>query len=123
MMMSTMMPLILAITTANLPGPYTVSDNFPADLYGAVDTRMSKQSCGAGPCIWGRADVALLPIRFHPPAGYRVRVLSLRGDLVAWIKSLPGDPPTPAESAAGVLAGFETPSMGGSPECDYCAQG
>ena len=66
------MPLILAITTANLPGPYTVSDNFPADLYGAVDTRMSNQSCGAGPCIWGRADVALLPIRFHPPAGYRL---------------------------------------------------
>jgi hypothetical protein len=65
----------------------------------------------------------MLPIPFYPPAGYRVRILALRGDLVAWIKSLPGDPPTPLESGAGVLMGFQTTSMGGTQECDYCASG
>lgn len=101
----------------------TVSGNFPADLYGPVDTRMAGQVCAGGPCIWGRADSAVLPIRFHPPAGYRVRIVALRGDVVAWIKSLPGDAPTPAESAAGILGGFQTTSSGGTPDCDYCASG
>jgi hypothetical protein len=104
-------------------GPYTVSGNFPADLYGPVDTRMSGLICAGGPCIWGHADSAILPIKFRPPAGYRVRILVLRGDVVAWIKSLPGDSPTPAESAAGILAGFQTTSSSGSTHCDYCADG
>jgi hypothetical protein len=104
-------------------GPYTVSGNFPADLYGPVDTRMSGLICAGGPCIWGHADSATLPIKFRPPAGYRVRILALRGDVVGWVKSLPGDPPTPVESSAGILGGFQTTSASGSAHCDYCADG
>lgn len=105
-------------------GPiYTVSGNFPADLYGSVDTRMSGQTCAGGPCIWGRADAAILPIKFKPPVGYRVRIVALRGDVVSWIKTLPGDVLTPPESSAGVLGGFETPDSGGSAHCDWCADG
>lgn len=94
--------------------PQTVSGNFPRDLYGTVDTR---------PACWGFADSAVLPIQFNPPAGYRVRILFLRGDVVAWIKSLPGDPATPLETAAGVLGGFQTTSAGASAQCNYCADG
>jgi hypothetical protein len=50
----------------------------------------------------------------------------LRGDLIAWIKTLPGDPPTPVESSAGVLGGFQTTSSlveGTSKECDFCTDG
>ena len=104
-------------------GPYTVSGNFPSDLYGPVDTRMAGTICADGPCIWGHADSNVLPIKFRPPAGYRVKILTLRGDVIAWIKSLPGDPPTPAESAAGILAGFQTTSSAGSVHCDFCADG
>jgi hypothetical protein len=99
----------------------TVSGNFPRDLYGPEDLRDTRLVCAGGPCIWGHADSAVLPIAFHPPAGYRVRILELKGDLVAWIKSLPGDPPTPLESAAGVLMGFQTTSSGATTACDYCA--
>jgi hypothetical protein len=105
---------------------HTVAANFPADLYGPVDTRMSGQTCAGGPCIWGHADSALLPVVFHPPAGYRVRILALRGDLVGWIKTLPGDPATPLESAVGILGGFQTSSSltaGYSPLCAYCVEG
>ena len=116
-----MLPLILAVLS--VLGPYTRSGNFPADLYGPVDTRMAGQTCAGGPCIWGHADSAVLPIQFYPPAGYRTRILALRGDVTAWIKTLPGDPATPMESVAGVLGGFQTPSSGGAPECNFCASG
>lgn len=104
-------------------GPFTVSGNFPRDLYGPVDTRMAGLVCAGGPCIWGNADADVLPITFHPPAGYRVRILGLRGDLIAWIKSLPGDKATRLESAAGVLIGFQTTSSKASAHCEYCADG
>lgn len=101
----------------------TVSGNFPRDLFGPTDTRMAGQICKVGPCIWGRADSEVLPITFHPPAGYRVRVLRLRGDLVAQIKVIPGDPAIPADSSAGVLIGFQSTAANGSVDCDYCASG
>jgi hypothetical protein len=93
------------------------SGNFAVDLYGPVDTR---------PTTWGHADSAVVAIHFHPPTGYRVRVLALRGDLTAWIKTLDGDPATRAESGAGVLAGFQTTSgLNGDsePSCDLCQSG
>jgi hypothetical protein len=113
-----MLSALLALTFL---GPFTVSGNFPADLYGSVDTRMAGQSCAAGPCIWGHADASILPIKFKPPTGYRVRILSLQGDLTAQIKTLPGDPPAPRDSSAGVLLGFSTTSPEGSVQCDWCA--
>jgi hypothetical protein len=115
------MKLLLTLALLVL-GPHTVSGNFPRDLYGPVDTRGAGAVCNVGPCIWGHADSDVLPLKFYPPPGYRVRVLSLRGDLVAWIKSLPGDAPTLPESAAGVMLGY----YGSNPNwalCDYCAEG
>jgi hypothetical protein len=75
-------------------GPFIATSNFAADLSGGEDTR---------PGCYGTADLATWSITFDPPAGYAVRILSIHGDLVSWIKSLPGDPATPAESTAGVL--------------------
>jgi hypothetical protein len=109
--------LLSLFAVAGLFSPQTVSGNFPRDLQGTVDTR---------PTCWGYADSAVLPITFNPPAGYRVRILALRGDVTAWIKTLPGDPTTPPESVSGVLGGFQTTSGlngGTTPQCDYCAGG
>jgi hypothetical protein len=120
------MLFVLALLSARVCSPLaaqSVSGNFPRDLYGPVDTRDTRTVCAGGPCIWGHADSDVLPIQFHPPAGYRVRIFALKGDLVAWIKSLPGDPPTPLESGAGVLLGFQTTSSAGAGECEYCASG
>ena len=102
------------------PTTHTVSGNFPRDLYGPVDNRMA--GCVVvGPCIWGNADYATATIQFYPPTGYRVKILCIRGDLISWIKTLPGDQPTPPESKAGTLAGFEPPASTGSAQCNYCA--
>jgi hypothetical protein len=108
--------LILALVAggeAQTIGPYHASSNFAADLAGVPDTR-------AG--CWGTADVAQWRITFFPPAGYRVRILEIHGDLVSWIKSMPKDPATPGESAAGVLLGLQsTPAAGTSGRCDICS--
>ncbi len=93
---------------------FTVSGNFPRDLYGPVDTRN---------LTWGHAGAETLPIQFNPPAGYRVRILKLRGDLTAWPRVLEGEDPVPADRYAGVLLGFSTSSSAGAVECDYCAAG
>lgn len=100
---------------------FTVSGNFPRDLYGPIDTRMPSVSCNAGPCIWGHADSESLPITFHVPPGHRVRLLALRGDLIAWPKVMDAEEPVKPGAAAGVLAGFSTSQQGGSRFCDYCA--
>jgi hypothetical protein len=102
-------------------GPYTMSGNFPRDLAGPVDTRMAGQVCASGPCIWGTADSDVLPIQFKPPAGYRVRILRLRGDMVAWPRVLPGEVPVAPGQYAGVLMGFQTTAPEGSAKCDWGA--
>jgi len=111
--------LLLALTLpcgmvlAQSLGPYTASSNFAADLFGMTDSR---------PGCWGHSDLATWNITFNPPAGYRVRILSIHGDLVSWIKSIPGDPPTPAESVAGVLLGLQsTPVERDTRRCDLCS--
>jgi hypothetical protein len=91
----------------------TVSGNFAVNLYGTIDTRSD---------CWGFADSAIFPVTFKPPAGYHVRILTLKGDMVSWIKTLPGDPETPKESAAGTLLGFQSTAPDTSKECDYCAE-
>jgi len=102
---------------------YTVSGNFPRDLYGAVDTRQPGTVDREGPTIWGHADSATATIQFYPPVGFSVKILSIRGDLISWIKTLPNEPATPPESKAGTLAGFETPGASGSLHCNLCADG
>jgi hypothetical protein len=122
MQLKTLFFAAVMLTGCGVAGEFlTVSGNFPRDLYGPGDSRAPGGVCNVGPCIWGHADSAVLPILFHPPTGHRVRILALRGDLTAWIKSLPGDPPTQPEAIAGVLLGFQTTSSGGAKECEYCA--
>jgi hypothetical protein len=102
-----------AMAQAQTDGPFVASSNFTADLSGTEDTR---------PGCYGTADVATWNITFAPPAGYAVRILAIHGDLVSWIKSLPGDPATPAESTAGVLLGIQsTPHATTSGRCDWCS--
>ncbi len=118
--------LILAVSLCacgQQPKSFTVSGNFPRDLYGPIDARMPGQTCGGGPCIWGHADFAALPITFKPPAGYRVRILRLRGDLIAWPKVLDGETPVKPGAYAGVLLGFSTTTKEDSTVCDFCADG
>ena len=61
------LPILAALAVL---GPYSSSGNFSADLLGTRDTR---------PDTWGNADAAGWTIQFRPPAGYRVRILKLRG--------------------------------------------
>jgi hypothetical protein len=112
---------LFALLSASASDTHTVSGNVPRDLYGPVDIRMPDTACYVGPCIWGHADSENADIQFYPQSGFRVRILAIRGDLVSWIKTQPGDAATPLESAAGVLAGFETTSSNGSVHCNYCA--
>jgi hypothetical protein len=105
--------LVAGTACAQALGPFAASSNFTADLYGTADTR---------PGCWGYSDVATWNVTFRPPAGYAVRVVSIHGDLVSWIKSLPGDPATPAESTAGVLLGLQsTPRASTTGRCDWCS--
>lgn len=81
-------------------------------MLGPVDTR---------PATWGNADSASLPITFKPPAGYRVEILQIQGDLVSWPKVMPGDTPVTKDRYAGILIGFSTTEPEGSIHADYFA--
>jgi hypothetical protein len=103
---------LAAIGHAQILGPYSASANFTADLFGPVDTR---------PGCWGNAESATWELEFYPPPGYRVRILAIDGDLVAWPKVLPEDDPVAEGTYAGVLLGFQVAGPDGSVRCDYCA--
>jgi hypothetical protein len=59
-------------------GPYSTAVNFAIDLEGTPDTR---------PGTWGSSGFAQNVGVFSPPAGYRVRVLRIYGDLIGFPKS------------------------------------
>src|ERR1051326_8289021 len=93
-------------------GPFFNSTNLAWELKGSPDTRTD--------CCYGYTEAQTGTITFAaPPPGYRVRITRLRGDFIAWIKSLPGDPPTPLESTAGVLLGYQSSDPQGSIGCDW----
>jgi len=105
--------LLAATCSAQVQGPFDASMNFAANLLGPVDTR---------PDCWGNADVATWTVSFNPPAGFQVRILSVHGDLVSWIATLPGDTSlTPPQSNAGVLLGLQSTDPAASGRCDWCA--
>ena len=89
--------LVAGTACAQALGPFAASSNFAADLYGAADTR---------PGCWGYSDVATWNITFRPPAGYAVRILSIHGDLVAWIKSLQEIQQHPLRARRGCCSGY-----------------
>jgi hypothetical protein len=102
---------VTALAQSSTLGPYSSSTNYSVDLLGPVDTR---------PNCWGNADSFTWRMPFHPPVGYRVRILALHGDLVAWPKVLAGAPPVPNGAYAGVLVGISTSAPSGSANCDFC---
>ena len=90
----------------------SAASNFAVDLFGSPDLR---------PGCWGLADARTATITFHPPAGYRVRILRLRGDFLAWPRVLPGEDPVPAGRYAGALLGFQTTAPEGSAWADWAS--
>lgn len=104
-----MIKLLLALVTAfSLIGQtYSAATNLSVDLKGVPDTR---------PDTWGTADYAVKAITFNPPPGYRVRILRVYGDFLAWPigKVEPG-------KFAGVLLGLQTTAPEGSARMDWGA--
>ena len=90
------------------PGmPHAITRNFSSDLYGPVDTR---------PGTWGHADYWVLKQPFtNVPAGCRVEVLRISGDLMAWAKGA-----VPAGTYAGVLMGAYSSAGAGSTRAGLC---
>lgn len=100
------------MTDQEILGPYSASSNFTVDLTGSPDDR---------PSTWGDAGVQSWKQLFHPPGGYRVRILRLVGDLTAWPKILPADAPVGPGLVSGLLVGFQTTAKEGSDRVDYAA--
>lgn len=80
-------------------GPYSAATNHSSDLMGTPDSR---------PDTWGNAGYAVHKIEFHPPAGYRVRILRVYGDFQGWVRK------NPSGNCAGVLWGLSTTQPEGS---------
>lgn len=55
--------------------PCSTAINFSFDLIGTPDDR---------PDTWGTAGVQTKQLVFHPPEGYRVRIIRVYGDFVVW---------------------------------------
>ena len=101
--------LLLSIISAfaeNTIGPFSAAANFSVDLQGQVDTR---------PGTWGTADYAINEITFTPPKGYRVRILRVYGDHIAWVRE------KDTKHSAGVLWGLQTTAPDGSTRVSYSA--
>lgn len=89
-------------------GPYSAATNLTFDSAGKPDTR-------AG--TWGSADYVDFPIKFHPPDGYRVRVLRAYGDFIAFPKQGVVPQGTYSEASWGLM----TTAPGGSSRVDASA--
>lgn len=59
-------------------GPYSTAVNISVDLIAARDAR---------PAAWGGAASFASKVAFHPPTGYRTRIIHVYGDFIAWPKS------------------------------------
>lgn len=104
-----MLPILSLFTALLSPalGPYSAAANFSADLIGAPDAR---------PNTWGTAGATSHRITFRPPAGYRVRVLRVYGDFLAWPVGK-----APEGRFAGALWGLQTTAPEGSQRADWAA--
>lgn len=87
-------PLLAQPCAEKLCGPFSSATNYTVDLAGSPDTRAA---------TWGSVGYQTWRIPFHPPTGYRVRILSITGDLTAWAHGV-----TPPGSSVGVLWGLQT---------------
>jgi hypothetical protein len=80
-------------------GPYSVATNHTDDIAGTTDYR---------PGEIGTAGYSLHRIEFHPPQGYRVRVLRVYGDFAGWLRR------NPSGNCVGTLWGLSTTAPEGS---------
>ena len=95
-----------AISQPSVLGPYSDASNISADILGEPDKR---------PSTWGLTGYTVNTLEFKPPAGYRVRILRMYGNVNVTPK-VP-DPETqqlPAGSRASYLHGFQTTAPEGS---------
>jgi len=101
---------VTALMAADCPSEIrTVSGNFADDLIGTPDTR---------PGTWGTAEAVMHSVQFHPPEGCAVKIWSITGDLVAWVRSW-------SYYKAGVLVGIHRILWNGRnpwAACDYCTE-
>ena len=96
-----------------------MAGNFSADLEGQVLPGDVER-----PEIWGLREAFAWPLKFEPPAGHRVRLLSITGDLTARLTTR-GEGPVWVSGAypyVGVLAGVQTRAeSAGSVHADHAA--
>jgi hypothetical protein len=98
------LPLLILCVAAQAR---TSATNFSTDIVGVVDTRSG---------TWGTAGAQTWHITFRPPAGQRVQILRVYGDVVAWPKGHPQD-----GTRSGVLFGLQTTAAEGSTAADWAA--
>jgi hypothetical protein len=68
----------IGAASAQTQGPFQSTSNISADITGVPDKR---------PGGWGLHQADPVRLKITAPAGYRVRILEVAGDLVAWPKS------------------------------------
>jgi hypothetical protein len=89
---------------------HAITGNFTVELYGPVDTR---------PGTYGHADYVVWNQPFiNVPAGCRVQILHISGDLMAWAMGA-----VPAGTNAGLLVGAYSSAGAGSTRAAYAADG
>lgn len=69
----------LLLLAQNILGPYSRVFNQPADLIGVPETR---------PCCWGYTASIENRYTFNPPVGYRVHILKIDGNYMAWARGV-----------------------------------
>src|SRR5436305_5337618 len=111
---SNMKPLVLAtfLSVAAfgadfISSPCTLATNFPADLQGTPDQR---------PGTWGEAGAQVQRMTFRPPGAYRVRILRVHGDHIAWARGI-----VDAGRTAGVLLGLQSADNQADANADFAA--
>lgn len=88
-----------AFAERHILGPYSAATNHADDIQGVPDTR---------PNTWGTAGYSIHTVQFHPPEGYRTRILRIYGDFQGWIRK------NPSGKCVGVLWGLQSSAAEGS---------
>lgn len=93
----------IASSVPSVLGPFSTSTNHADDIEGTPDSR---------PGTWGKAGYNVHTFKFNPPAGYRVRILRVYGDLTVFSRN------PDRSKCAGVLWGLQTTAPEGSVRMD-----
>jgi hypothetical protein len=91
--------MLPACAEPHVLGPFSAATNHADDIIGTPDGR---------PATWGTTGYGVHAIQFHPPAGYRTRILRVYGDFQGWLRK------NPSGNCVGVLWGLQTTAKEGS---------